>query len=503
MTGQNFDLDPQQRSMRMRSAFDLKGTAPNGASIMGFAQLLTQSGTISTLVQAGGNVYTWDGSSTFTLVGTVPATSKLRGGPYQNFTLTNIVIITDLTLGTPVKQWDGTTFQNFTHNLGGSFYAKFCRVRNERALFANVTSGTATPHVFLGSALSDCNTLSTTNRPTSALSYSDAFYIPIPDLRPINGMETAFGNLIFSTSMGKLWKLSGTSSFDFQLDPFFEGSFISGNEAICNIGNDLLLGMQDRIETLSGVQTYGDVEIADVSLPIGGQFGPIHGVTDWTMAYDRIHQRAFCFPNNQSACWVLYKALLDPIAQTRAGGRIQMSPWSKWTTTHPMGMQPSCVMALKNPSTGEDIVYAGDTLGNIYQMTGDGSADGGTNTIEITRKSKVIYLPDMEEFNFRCNIDYRRQFPTTVTISFVMGGIESADATFTVNLSSDDSIAVYSGPYYYSGGSYYTASFTGKLRRQIKDVAARGNFLQVEVSATTNGGLDIEQIEILPAVSET
>ena len=169
VSGQNFELDPQQRALGKRRAFDLAGTAPNASEIRGFAQLITQSDVITTLVQAGTTVYSWDGASTFTSVGTVSASAKLRGPKEHNSLLDDLVVITDLNKVETVKQWNGTTFTDFTHNLGGSLYAKFARVYNERLFLGNVTSGSATPHVLLGSAVSDIDNLTTVNRPSSSL----------------------------------------------------------------------------------------------------------------------------------------------------------------------------------------------------------------------------------------------------------------------------------------------------------------------------------------------
>ena len=125
---ENFDLDPQFRALNRRKPFDLVATAPNGAAINGLAQLIKQDQSISSLVQAGGNVYTWDGASNFTLVGTVSTNAKLRGPREHNFTLDEYVVITDLNKAEVVKKWDGTTFADLAHDLGGDFFAKYARV---------------------------------------------------------------------------------------------------------------------------------------------------------------------------------------------------------------------------------------------------------------------------------------------------------------------------------------------------------------------------------------
>jgi len=176
----NFDLDPQYRALSRRNAFDLVATAPNAGAINGFAQLISPDNSVSTLVQAGTTVYEWDGDQVFTSVGTVTSGAKLRGPREHNFTLSDFVIITDLAGLETVKKWDGTTFADLAHNLGGNFFAKYCRVYNERAIYANVTAGTATPHVILGSAIGDSEDLSAGDRPASALGFDAAWFLPMP-----------------------------------------------------------------------------------------------------------------------------------------------------------------------------------------------------------------------------------------------------------------------------------------------------------------------------------
>src|SRR6185437_5788116 len=142
--GFNFDIDLENRNLRNRAPFDLIGTVPNAQSVLGGGSLLKTDGTVTTLFQAGGVVYQWDGVSTFTEVGTCNSASKLRGHwRSHTWNLTDKLLLTDLTLNDVVKEWDGTTFQSttFTAQDGssfGTFYAKYLNVSNELAMFANV-----------------------------------------------------------------------------------------------------------------------------------------------------------------------------------------------------------------------------------------------------------------------------------------------------------------------------------------------------------------------------
>ena len=491
--GQNFELSREQRALIARKPFDLVATAPNLSQINGYAQLVTRAGAVTTLIQAGTGVYSWDGASAFTLVGTVSGSAELRGPLEQNFTLDDIVIITDLNKAQPVMQWNGTTFSTFTHNLGGSLYAKFARVVGERLLLANVTAATAVPHLLVGSELSNANVLTVSNRPSSALSDADPFYLPMPDLKPINGMEEVAQQLVLSTARGKLFALSGSSAFDFNITPFYQGSSISNDDAMVNTGNDLLLGVEGRIETLSGIVGFGDVETNDLTRFISTE---VDEVTGWRMVYDRRNQRVMCFPDDGTVCWVFYKGLLYYGSQKQLNtDTSSLSPWSKWTTNHVMEMRPTTVMRLIDPASMIEYVYMGDRFGNIYRFDGAGDRDGALNAVTVKRRSGLIMAPDADIFDVRVNIDYRKNIAADVVLRFLFAGVETADATLTVSIPSGGS-AFYGGSFYY-GGVYYYSSQAGKIRRTQKHAQGRGNGLQIEVEISAQGVVDIQQIEII------
>lgn len=493
----NFDLDPQYRALTRRKAFDLVATATNAASIQGFAQLIKADGTVSTLVQAGNTVYSWDGDQTFTSVGTVAAGAKLRGPREHNFTLDDFVIITDLTKLETVKKWDGTTFTDLAHNLGGDFFAKYCRVYNERAIYANVTSGIATPHVILGSMIGDSEDLSSGTRPSSAVGFDAAWFLPMPDLRPINGLEAAFGAFIISTERGRLFTLAGNDATDFNMQEFHVGSAVVGDEAIKNIGNDVIMGNAGRIESLSGTINFGDVESNDVSATISPL---IDKVTGWTIEYDRRGQDVYCFPNNQSAVWVLHKKTLnDPISQG-------LSPWSKWTTAHASNFTPTAVMQLINPLDMTDAVYFGDALGNIYMMEGDGSLDAGTDTITVIRRSGLIQIPEGNAFDIRGWITYRKQFAQTVTIRILAGGKSVYDQEIQKQIpgAEEEGIGFYNADSYYNDGtSVYNVGFSGKIFKQDWSAAGHTSFFQVEIEITASDPFAIEEVGLNFETAET
>jgi hypothetical protein len=492
--GENFNLDVGRNILSRRAAFDLISTAPNAGEIRGGAQLVKRDGTITTLIQAGTNVYSWDTASSFTLVGTVSGSSRIRGNRNQNWLLDQTVIITDLEKQTQVKQWDGTTFGNFVHNLGNTLYAKYCRVVGERVFFGNVTVGTTdTPHVILGSALSDEATLTNANRPSSSLSAGDAFFIPTPDLRPINGFEQAFGQFIISTQRGSLFRMDGADARDFTIENFYSAS-IAGDEAILNIGNDVLLGLEAHIDSLSGTLDFGDVETNDISAWISPL---LRNTREWTMVYDRRLQRIFCFPDDQAACWVLHKSLISRNShgiQTPDSVQEPLSPWVKWTTSHSMAFQPTYTASILS-STGDNMVIGGDTSGNLYRLDGFGGQDGGTTDVTMKRRSGVFRVPDSQIFDVEGWILYTSAWEQRVTIRFLWAGHGSPDREFNITLPVNSGIGVWGGDFYWgSNSSYWGSEFSGRIRRQDFAAPGQNNYAQIEIETT--GEVDYEILEV-------
>ena len=376
--GENFNLDFQTSVLSPRQGLILRAIAPNNEPIRGIAQLITSDGTISTIVQAGATVFSWDGTADgFTEVGTVSPDARLRGPIDSNFTLDNFIIITDLSKIENVKKWNGTTFQDLEHNLGVDFKAKYVTVQTERAIFANVKTGTVdTPHVLLASEQGDSEVLTDAIRPASAISAEDPWFLPTPDLRPINGVVFFAKNLLFSTERGRLYVLTGliagsdSDGLPFtSIEDFHAGSAVSGDEAMVNIGNDVAMGLPGRIETLRGIIEFGDVETNDASWWIAplidGTFGKF--VSTWKLVYDPTGQRVFCFPNNEDTAWVLHKHLL--FGPNRQIGGKDLSPWSKWTTAAIDGLRVTAVGVIFDP-TDSPALLASSPGGNFTNFSG-------------------------------------------------------------------------------------------------------------------------------------
>ncbi len=494
----NFGLDIDSVAFFRRKPFDLVATAPNGAPVAGYAQLLKTDGTTSTLIQAGSTVYIWDGTTNgFTSVGNVSPNARLRGKLEHNFSSSGIVIITDLALQQQVSQWDGTTFQTMATGLSNPFFAKYCRVQSERAWFANVTSGSPTPHLILAGQVDNPFMLSVGNRPSTSLGTGDAFFIPLKDLSPINGFKEAWGQLVFSSIKGNIFQLTGTDSTNFSLQGLYQLLGSSGDESMDFIGNDLAYGRNGRIESLFAVLSYGNVESAELSRHIAPS---IDKVPAWTLVYDRRLYRLYCLPANDNRLFVFHRSMMDDAIRRlyrRGVVPATASPWGVWTTQHPINFQPYCFWAMQNPLGGQWTVYMSDRSGNIYQLEGQGGLDGGTSQVTATRASKLFYLPDGEIFDVSGWIDYQRWFPATVTLTFNYGGISITDQPITINLeASSPNAGFYGGGAYYGGSTYYGLPFAGRVSRQALTAAGRASHWQVTTSVTGGSDFFIDSITL-------
>lgn len=480
---ENFDLEPQFLALTPRKPFDLVGTAPNAGSIRGYAQLCKVDGTLTTLIQARDKWYSWGGSTTFTEVGDCNAASRMRGGIEHNFLLEDITIITDLEKLQTVQKWDGTTLSKFNHNLGGDLFAKFCRVFSERAVLSNVKTTTDTSHVALFSKRGSSEEMSNSDRPISSLGLDAAFFLPMLDLRPINAMEFVFGELLFSTERGRLFNLSGNSAFNYFVDEFYNIKGVVGDEAVVDIGNDLLMGLTGRIESLSGVQEFGDVQANDTSIEIADQ---VEDTPSWRLFYDKNREHVYVFPANESGVFLVHKRLI---------GQSEFSPWAKWTTTHPMGFNPVTVLPIIDPLTLIDAVYMGDENGNIYRMQGSGDTDGGSDSVKVKRRTGLIEVPAGNVFDLVGWVSYRQLFETVMTINILWGGKETFDQSIQVTLPNNPNIAVYGGDHYYGDNqTFYGAEFSQRIRIQDWGAAGLSSHFQLEVEFDAESAVHIEEV---------
>ena len=494
--GKNFDLDLENSHFKPRKPLKLLGTATNTSDIRGFAQLVKQDGSISTLIQAGTTVYAWDGDASWTSKGTVGATAKLRGHLHHNFTLDEKVIITDLSLVENVAEWDGTTFQDLTHNLGGNLLARYAQVSDERLWLANVKSGTATPHMLVGSKRSDMSTLSVSDVPSSALGADDAFYLLTPDLRPINGLTEAFGRFLFSSLNGSMFTLNGVDASNFSVSQLFARSAATGDEGMTYGGNDVIYGRAGVIETLAGAETFGDVENDDYSKSIRDQ---IEDYEKFRLVFNSRTKKLYVFPDGSDTIWVFHKSIHDQLAKdvTLLRANSQISPWVPYTTSHSAGFQPTTVWTMLDPSSKLQKVYMGDSSGNVYEFDGDTyDGDGGTPNIVTERTSMNYPIPSGKSFYVTGWVRYRSGADITLNLTFEFGGDTAYDQKITMTLPASGDAIYFGGDAWFAGSVYWGAVFGGRLVMQKYSAAGQGSEFKVRVSATTTNDFSIAEIGI-------
>lgn len=490
--GFNFTLDIQNRNLRNRPPFDLIGTTPNAQSINGGFSLLTTAGTVTTCFQAGTTVYKWDGHTTFTSKGSANSGSKLRGHWKSHvWNLTDVVLVTDLSLIDTVKKWDGTTYSNvtFTNEVAaafGSFSAKYLNIENERAIFGNVKSGSATPHLIVGCKRGDYTVITVNQRPSSSLGAADPYFLLSPDLKPINGLIASFKGSLTSSEKGQIYALTGTDATDFAFIPFFALSGASGAESVEETGNDFVYGRAGRIESVTDTNTYGNSESSDMTAIVSDK---IAAYTGWTIKFNSRTRKLYAFPAGVSEVWVQDQAI-------REGG--QLSPWMKWTTTHAMAFQPTFVESMLDPVDGLEYIFMGDSSGNVYRMEGTGaSGDGGTAQIETQFMSKLFSARlDAKTYDMEGYIKYARLTGSaSVTLTFKYQGESIFDKSITATLSAATSGIYFGGSNYYSGSFYYGFQ-GGRLSRTRFTPPGQESDFQVLVDVTGTADFSINEIGI-------
>lgn len=495
----NFDLAIKNTFFSGRKAFDVVGTSPDAGDIRGFAQLKKQDGSLTQLVQSGANVYQWDGLSGFVSVGTVAAGAKLRGHVNRSlWSLDEVIIITDIELRQPVMTWDGTTFAVLAHNLAAPFYAKYCFVEGEAAWYANIISGAnvATPHMLVRSKISDYTDLSVSDRPSDSLGPDDPFFLLTPDLRPINGLLAAFGLIVVSSQDGRIYKITGTTATDMNIDQLYDGSGADGNEPMELVGNDIVYGRQGSIETVFSVQNFGDVAADDLSLPIADQ---IADFGDWTMVFNPRLKKVYIFAFGQQLCLVYHKNFRD-LRLARIQNRVDApddSPWSVWTTRHQIGFQPSSVMMLYRPTDGFEQVYMGGNDGEIFMLEGDGGQDGGLFDIQTVRVSKTFEAPsDAVGYNISGYLSYRKEFSVPITITLRYQGTRQADQSISFTAEANQNVEVFNGDAYFGGDFYFGVLFEGRLTRSQVNIAGIASQFQIEIEVDGNQQFDIHKLQL-------
>jgi hypothetical protein len=496
----NFDLSKDRNALIPRAPFDLKGTATNNGDVRGIMQLVKRDDSETTLIQAGGTVYSWDGASTFTNVGSCTSSSQLRGCYWS---LDDYLVVTDLQKNTVVSKWNGTTFGTQTTGLGVDLYAKYAIVHNGRVWLFNVTAGSDTPHLMVASAYENPTSFSTTQRAVTGTFTTglEAFYILTPDLRPINGVaKTLAGDLIISTVDGALFKLTGSSATTYAFTEFYPRSNAIGNESMVSMGNDIVyMRKHGSIDLLGATQNYGDVAADDLSRWIPES---VAGLSESITVYDQYNQKALFFVDGKVL--VLFKDILYGGALVGdSGERAKLSPWTVYKTQESSGFNTNAAAYIRIPGTTEYTVYFGDESGRVFDLNGTGvSGDAGTADITVVRKTR--YISEEDQANFMNGINkgtlrYRRESNVSFNVKMDWAD-EFSESEATVSLKADpaNNVSYYGGSAYYGGAFYYNGS--APLREKISHVnfsfVGRGPGAVMTCSSTDTLPYQVEMIEL-------
>lgn len=489
VSGYNFELGNRDTHWKPRRSFDALGTATNAASVNGIIQLIKNDDTETTLAQAGDTVYLWDGTTTFTSKGTVNGSSKLRG---VTWSLGGYSVITDLEKLTVIKKWDGTSLTTLTTGLGTNLFAKYGIVHLGRVWLFNVKTSSDTPHLLVASAFENPTSYDTALRAQddSFSTGNEAFYMTTPDLLPINGVALFFNTLIISTENGRVWKLTGTTSLDFEWVPFYSGSAAIGTETMANIGNDVVyMRNGGTIESLRSTQDFGDVKADDLSRFIRDD---VNDITDCITVYDQERQKVYFF-NSSGKMPVFFKDM----------AATDLSPWSIYKTGHTSNFDTSAAVYMRQPGGTGWYVYFGDSTGNIYQMDGTGTGDNGDTDIESYRRTVLIeemdgYDPQHNQLKGR--VHYHRVADCDLVMTFEWGD-DYSTPTCTVPLEGPpvgDGAGYFGGSAYFGGAFYWNAGFFYADRVSTKGFTpvGRGVSLTIDLSITTSQRFDIIKLSV-------
>lgn len=477
--GENFQLDSASRQFRPRDPFTLKGTATSAEEVSGIMQLVTRADVLTTLVQTQEFLYSWDGVNSFTPVATVATNSLLRD---TYWSLDDLLILTDLNKATTVRTWNGSAIATLTHAITGvtNLYAKYGVVFQNRLWLFNVTTdATSLPHVILASAFEDHENFDNANTPTSStLTASSAFFLVIPDLRPINGVAVFFNTIVISTVNGALFKLTGTDATDYAVVPLYPGSSAAGDESIVNTGDDVMyIRKGGNIERLISSDTYGDTETDDLSTWIRDE---AENLTGGIAVYDQAHQLVLWFIGG--FILVLDKNSLDS----------GLSPWMKWTTNMVSALDVSAAKYLRVPGTTNYSVYFGGPQGQIYDVHGSGASDAGSTLITVYRKSKLISeLNTVDDF-VSGRVHYRRKGVCNLVLDLEWSE-NYADSRCVVPLLgpiTSGGVAFWGGGVYWGGDHYWNQGGVEEFRVSTSGFSAAGKspsfFLTVTITSTVD-----------------
>lgn len=440
---------------------------------------ITRSASVATVTQSG------HGYSNEDLIIVAGADQTEYNGEFEISAVTTDSFQYTVT-GTPATPATGS----ITFDLGQSVKAKYAVVHLGRVWLFNVDiEGTAFPHVVLVSKFEDPTDYdSGTRNLAGGLTASDPFFMHSPDLKPINGVAKFFDRIVISTENGRLFRLTGADSTDFDWKEFYPGSSALPGESLVNIGNDVAYIRQGgNIDLLGATEQFGDVSADDISRFIPTQAS---GITSAISVYDQQNQRVLFFTGDQIL-------VFDKDAFLRNGG---LSPWSVWKTLLTGGYTSSAARYLQSPGASTFSVYWGDASGNVYDLNGTGTTgDGGSTNINTFRKTKLITeLPSIDK-RLIGRVFYKRRTALTLDMEFDWAeeyNKFTCEVPLKATFDSTESFEFWGG--FYWGGGHWGGEF--QTTKQISTVGfsaiGRGPGFFLKLATTTTGDFLVSQIEI-------
>lgn len=406
-------------------------------------------------------------------------------------TVTGASTYTYQVAGSPATPATGT----ITFDKGTELYARYGVIHNGRLWLLNVKAGaTDTPHLMVASEFENIESYDTTKRAkdSSFSTGNEAFYMVSPDLRPINGATVFNKELIISTVGGRIFRLSGTDSTNYEWLPYYAGSASVGTEAMINFGNDVAFMREGgAIDTLRATDLSGDVSVDDISrwIPSNTQ-----GLTDAIAVYDaqnEDNQRVFFFV--QGKVLVLFKNFLYGS---------QFSPWSIYRTDHSSNFNTNAVKYLRRPGETTYSIYFGNGDGGIFDLNGvGGSGDAGSSPVRTIRKTRLVEELDTLGSQIHGNVRFRRRGQCNLTLEFDWSD-EYNITDVNVPLSGPppgDTAVYFGGPVYFGGDFYFSQGFqfADQVSTRHFSPTGRSKSFFMTQSIETNVRFQIDHIELL------
>ncbi len=557
LSGENFDLFLAAKHLFPRRTFDLKGTAPNAASINGINQLIKRDDSDTTLVfeAVPPTYYLWDGA-TFTSVRTtsLDTDSMFRD---THWPLDDTLVITDLARLTPLLSWDGVTLSRHNTGLASGSPLTNTGITEAVGVYTVTTPGHAyaigDTVIISGSDIHDgeyeviattgttwdftavpglgasathgasdktvdvyakysvvhngrlwlFNVLTDADNPHMIL--ASAFEDP-ESFDTVNRSGVATGNAAFYTLTADLKPINGVAVFNRQIIiSTVDGALhrLSGVDAadyqfVTYFMGSAAQGNESMVNIGNDViyvRRGGNIDLLSSTDTAGDVRAD--DVSRWIpeTVKDLSDSITVYDEGNQKVLFIVGNQALVLFKDILATGG--GSPWSFYRTELPDVFNTRAVRYLRRPGEKTWTLYLGSRDGNIYDLNGAGSGDSGT-AITVSRRSQII------EYDKRLimmgKINYRRLAEIPCSLIFEWSDEYNTTQCDFILKGAPAGAAI---PAYYNSESYYNSgtdfynegfSFLDRVSHQNFAPAGRANSFTMTFTATTLGAFHIDNL---------